>query len=177
VYVTNSSKYALLPVSEMDSSLDTYERMTANFGKDSFEFDVYVISDEKQLSMTVFNEFGTTIASLFYDGVSLDFNSSVFPENLKAEYIIADFQFCLYKSESLKKELSKIGLDLTISSHREKDGKSIIEKRILSKKGKKISEITKCYRAEENGERGSLLSIHYDNILRGYSYTLNGVSE
>ena len=62
----------------MSGTVDSLQKMTANFGKDnSFDFDVYVISDSSQLSMTILNEFGTTMASLFYDGLSLDFDSVI----------------------------------------------------------------------------------------------------
>jgi hypothetical protein len=147
----------------MNGSVDCLQKMTADFGKgNSFDFDVYVISDKTQLSMTVLNEFGTTMASLFYDGVSLDFDSMIFPKNLKAEYIVADFQFILYNVEDLKPALEKIGVNLEVTSE-PVDGE-IAEVRTLSKKGKVISKITK-----------TALTIKYENFLRGYGYTLSEV--
>ena len=163
VYVTNTSKYAILPTTSMNGTVDSLQKMTANFGKDnSFDFDVYVISDSSQLSMTILNEFGTTMASLFYDGASLDFDSVIFPKQLKAEYIVADFQFCLYNVDDLKPALEKIGVNLEVTS--EPAGDEIAEVRTLSKKGKVISKITK-----------TALSIKYENFLRGYSYILSEV--
>lgn len=165
VYVTNTSKYAILPTTSMNGTVDSLQKMTANFGKDnSFDFDVYVISDSSQLSMTILNEFGTTMASLFYDGVSLDFDSVIFPKQLKAEYIVADFQFCLYNVDDLKPALEKIGVNLEVTS--EPAGDEIAEVRTLSKKGKVISKITK-----------TALSIKYENFLRGYSYILSEVGQ
>jgi len=147
----------------MNGTVDSLQKMTANFGKDnSFDFDVYVISDSSQLSMTILNEFGTTMASLFYDGASLDFDSVIFPKQLKAEYIVADFQFCLYNVDDLKPALEKIGVNLEVTS--EPAGDEIAEVRTLSKKGKVISKITK-----------TALSIKYENFLRGYSYILSEV--
>ena len=163
VYVTNTSKYAILPTTSMNGSVDSLQKMTADFGKgNSFDFDVYVISDKTQLSMTILNEFGTTMGSLFYDGVSLDFDSMIFPKALKAEYIVADFQFCLYNVDDLKSALEKIGVNLEVTSE-PLDGE-IAEVRTLSKKGKVISKITK-----------TALSIKYENFLRGYGYTLKEV--
>ncbi len=163
VYVTNTSKYAILPTTSMNGSVDCLQKMTADFGKgNSFDFDVYVISDKTQLSMTVLNEFGTTMASLFYDGASLDFDSMIFPKNLKAEYIVADFQFILYNVEDLKPALEKIGVNLEVTSE-PVDGE-VAEVRTLSKKGKVISKITK-----------TALTIKYENFLRGYGYTLSEV--
>jgi len=165
VYVTNTSKYAILPTTSMSGTVDSLQKMTANFGKDnSFDFDVYVISDSSQLSMTILNEFGTTMASLFYDGLSLDFDSVIFPKQLKAEYIVADFQFCLYNVDDLKPALEKIGVNLEVTS--EPAGDEIAEVRTLSKKGKVISKITK-----------TALSIKYENFLRGYSYILSEVEQ
>ena len=165
VYVTNISKYAILPTTSMNGSVDSLQKMTADFGKDnSFDFDVYVISDSSQLSMTILNEFGTTMASLFYDGLSLDFDSVIFPKQLKAEYIVADFQFCLYNVDDLKPALEKIGVNLEVTS--EPAGDEIAEVRTLSKKGKVISKITK-----------TALSIKYENFLRGYSYILSEVGQ
>lgn len=147
----------------MNGSVDCLQKMTADFGKgNSFDFDVYVISDKTQLSMTVLNEFGTTMASLFYDGASLDFDSMIFPKNLKAEYIVADFQFILYNVEDLKPALEKIGVNLEVTSE-PVDGE-VAEVRTLSKKGKVISKITK-----------TALTIKYENFLRGYGYTLSEV--
>ena len=149
----------------MNGTVDSLQKMTANFGKDnSFDFDVYVISDSSQLSMTILNEFGTTMASLFYDGASLDFDSVIFPKQLKAEYIVADFQFCLYNVDDLKPALEKIGVNLEVTS--EPAGDEIAEVRTLSKKGKVISKITK-----------TALSIKYENFLRGYSYILSEVGQ
>ena len=147
----------------MNGSVDCLQKMTADFGKgNSFDFDVYVISDKTQLSMTVLNEFGTTMASLFYDGASLDFDSMIFPKNIKAEYIVADFQFILYNVEDLKPALEKIGVNLEVTSE-PVDGE-VAEVRTLSKKGKVISKITK-----------TALTIKYENFLRGYGYTLSEV--
>lgn len=175
VYVTNTSKFAILPTDLMEGSVDSVQRMNAKFGEQSFDFDVYVISDSEQLSMTIFNEFGTTMGSLFYDGANLDFESAVFPKNLKSEYIVADFQFCLYKVNELKSALSEIGIDFDVALACGLG--ETTETRTLSKKGKAISKITKKYAsAGENGAE-ELKSICYENFLRGYSYTLTKPEE
>lgn len=178
VYVTNTSKYYVLPPQAMTSSVDSAQRMTARFGEgkkaSEFEFDVYVIADSSQLSMTIFNELGTTMASLFYDGENLDFDSVVFPKNLKAEYIVADFQFCLYDVSQLQAALENIGVKLEVSIADGIGGTST-ETRILSKKDKVISKITKTYGKNSASGAEELKSIDYENFLRGYSYTLLGV--
>ena len=160
----------------MDKTLDGVQRMTAKFGKQAFDFNVYVISDASQLSMTILNEFGTTMGNLFYDGANLDFDSAVFPKNLKSEYIVADFQFCLYRVDDLKAALAKIGVDFESAIACGDDGITT-ETRILSKKGTQISKITKTYAKNPKSDSEILQSIQYENFLRGYGYTLVGVEE
>ena len=147
--------------------------MNASFGENEFEADVYVIADKSQLSMSVISEFGATLAELFYDGKKLDFESSVFPKNLKAEYIVADFQFCLYDEEALKSALKKSGIDFVEYLEEMPDGNSA-ETRILLQKGKEISKITKKYEKNLQTSANELKSIKYENFLRGYSYELSG---
>ena len=183
VYVTNSAKFTILPPSAMSGNLDGLQKMSAAFGKQSFDAEIFVVSDQEQLSMTILNEFGTTMASLFYDGASLDFESGVFPKNLKAEYIVADFQFCLYNAGELKSALEKIGVDFEESIFcPAEDRIGTVVTRTLSQKGKIISKITKNYaKSEQTGAGKSagekLHSIRYENFLRGYSYELTGVAE
>ena len=149
--------------------------MCADFGGQVFDFNVYVISDSEKLSMTILNEFGTTLGNLFYNGSLLDFESTVFPKNLKAEYIVADFQLCLYQFDNLKTELSKIGLEFENTLEYETDG-TCIETRILRQKNKMVSKITKNFITDSvSAENTKMLkSIRYENFLRGYSYTLTG---
>ena len=180
VYVTNFSKYALLPPSAMSGKVDSLQRMSAKFGNgekaQELEFDVYVISDQEQLSMTIFNEFGVTMGSLLYDGATLDFESSVFPANFKPEYIVADLQFFLYDASELKSALNKIGIDFEISIACGDDGITT-ETRTLSSKGKPVSKIVKKLSPSENTDSQNagliqIQEIQYENFLRGYSYSL-----
>lgn len=149
------------------------QRMEAKFGKNEFEADVYVISNDDQLSMTIMSEFGTTVAELYYDGEELDFASSVFPKNLRAEYIVADFQFCLYDIDALKSALEKAGVDFEVWLEEMPDG-NWAESRILRQKGKTIAKVTKKYEKNLKTEANELKSIKYENFLRGYSYELTG---
>lgn len=163
VYVTNSAKFALLPPESMAGVVDKEQKLSARFGKFEFETDIYTLADSEQLSMIIMSEFGTTMASFFYDGESLDFDTGVFPKEFKAEYIIADFQFGMYDEAPVKAELAKIGIDFEVNQYCEAD-RTCYEIRTLSQKGKVIEKITKSEEA-----------IHYENFLRGYSYTLTGV--
>ena len=147
----------------MSGVVDKEQQLSARFGKYEFDTDIYTLADSEQLSMIIMSEFGTTMASFFYDGETLDFEHGVFPQKFKAEYIIADFQFGMYDFQAVKSELEKIGIDFEVNQYCEADG-TCYEIRTLSQKGKVIEKITK---SEE--------SIHYENFLRGYSYTLTGV--
>ena len=135
VFVTNSSKYELLPPTAMRGSIEELQRMEAFFGKNHIEADIYVIANEDQLSMILMSEFGTTVASLFYDDENLDFESTLFPKKFKPEYIVADFQFCLYDEEALKTALKKSGVDFEEYLEEMPDG-NWTETRKLLKKGK-----------------------------------------
>ena len=169
VYVTNSAKFALLPPESMAGVVDKEQKLSARFGKFEFETDIYTLADSEQLSMIIMSEFGTTMASFFYDGENLDFDHGVLPQKIKAEYIIADFQFGMYDEALVKQELEKIGIDFELTRSCETDG-TCLEIRTLSQKGKMIEKITKRGHSEQAEE-----SIQYENFLRGYSYTLTGV--
>lgn len=160
VYVTNSARFYILEPSAMSGSVDGVQRMTASFGKNAepVSFDVYVIADSEMLSMTVFNEFGTTLAELFYDGARIDFASSVFPAGLNPEYIVADFQFCLYDCEKLSAALNASGLDFAVEKT------EFGEIRTIQSNGTVVVRIL----IEPS-------VIQYENILRGYSYRLESV--
>ena len=121
------------------------------------------------------------MANLIYDGTTIDFDSTVFPKQLKPEYIVADFQFCLYDAGELKSSLKKIGVDFEESiACPANDESGTVITRTLSKKGKIISKITKIYEkspdsansADTATEVERLKSIKYENILRGYIYEL-----
>lgn len=177
VFVANSSKFDILPPQAMTGSIEELQRMEAVFGKTQIEAEIYVIANSDQLSMILMSEFGTTVAELFYDGENLDFESLVFPKKLKPEYIVADFQFALYDAEILKKELAKSDVDFKVSV--EEKNSELIETRTLSQKGRLIARITKTRRSDSNNQNSGLGggAIKYENLLRGYSYELTGVSE
>ena len=176
VYVTNSSNYELLPTTYIEEKIDSLQKMTASFktGKNQSEFsaDVFVLADKTQISMTIMSDLGTTIASLFYDGSSIEFDSELLPKNLRPEYVIADFQQAFYDAQKLRSELLKIGIEFEASFKNNSDG-GFTETRILSQKERKISKITKTYSKGKSGGK-ILKSVRYENFLRGYEYSLIG---
>ncbi len=174
VYVTNSAEFSLLSPSCMSGELDCFQRMTAVFGEGKsqreFSFDAYVVSNKDGLSICILNEFGTTLSELFYDGESIDFDSSVFPAAVKAEYIVADFQFCLYDADALRNSLKNAGIDFEVSV--EEENGEITECRLIKKDGKIISKITKKTNCGTDGKKENPHFIKCENFLRKYSYTL-----
>lgn len=154
VYVTNSNKVYLLPAEEMDGSEDCLQLLNGVFGETSFTLMIYFQADQKGIFMSLLNDFGTDMGTLSYDGEKVVFDSAVFPQNLKAEYILLDIQNAYYKSEALQKLYESSGLTF----EEEKSENTI--RRI--KNGKKIvEEIT----INDN-------SIKIENYLRGYEYNL-----
>lgn len=160
VYVTNTNKMYLLPSGEMEASEDCLQLLNGSFGDRSFTLMLYFQADQSGLFLTLLNDFGTDMGNLSYDGEEVLFDSAVFPENLKAEYILLDIQNAYYKIQSLQSAYQAAGL---IFEEEINDSGKI--RRI--KKGKKvIEEIT----FNSN-------SIKIDNYLRAYQYNLTKSEE
>ena len=100
------------------------------------------------------------MGNLSYDGEEVVFNSAVFPENLKAEYILLDIQNAYYKNQSLQNAYEQVGL--TFEEEKTEEG---IIRRV--KNGKKIVEEITI----------NLNSIKINNYLRGYQYNLTKAEE
>jgi hypothetical protein len=162
VYITNQAKYILLPPPSIDVPLDMAQHISGSYGKRQFVMDAWVQADASSITMTLLNSFGSNMGSLLYDGNSVILDSSYFPSALKPEYIIADFQFCFYRVDVLAEALRSIGLTLEIN-RRESLGVTLVEQRRILSGTKKIIEIEKTPHM-----------IRYNNLLRNYSYTLEG---
>ncbi len=157
VYVTNSKKYYLISPQNLDSVIDSQVLLEGEFGENSFNFLSYVQADKEQISLSIFTDFGNLLGELIFDGYSVVLDSSIFPKNLKPEYIVADLQFAFYNFDAVKSSLKKINLDFQKTDENTrviKDGSKIIEK------------ITK----EQN-----VTTIQ--NFLRGYKYILTEATE
>lgn len=162
VYVTNQVKYILLPPEDIAVSLDMVQHISGIYGKQQFVMDTWVQADVSSITMMFFNNFGSNMGELLYDGKTVLLESPYFPSSLKPEYVIADFQFCFYRSDILAEALKDIGLILEINNI-EIPGTDPLERRIILSGTKKIIEIEKTPKR-----------VLYNNILRGYSYTLEG---
>ncbi|MBQ6779946.1 MAG: DUF3261 domain-containing protein [Treponema sp.] len=162
VYVTDKAQFNLLPTTAVEKNFDAVQHFKATFGEKEFESDVLLIADSEKLVMTILNNFGATMGELNYNNDLVVFNSDLFPKALKAEYIVADVQFCLYRVDALAKAMEDIGLKLVVSIADKIDGNSV-ETRSIFEGEKEIAHIEK-----------SIGKITYTNFLREYSYTLQG---
>ena len=153
VYITNSKKITLLEPQYANSNIDGILLLTGKFNDTSFSMMSYSQIDNKQISLSLFNDFGTDMGSLFYDGQKVLFESAYLPSKLPGEYIIADIQNAFYDFEALKENFALVKLvfeeseDKTV--RRIFDGKKLIEEIINTE-----SQIT------------------VTNYLRGYQYNL-----
>jgi hypothetical protein len=152
-YLTDGSKFFLLPPGGTEKSMDMAQHISASYGGQDYFFNAWVKADEAGMEMTLFNELGVNMGELSYRDGAVNISSPIFPKSLRPEYIVADFQLCFYKPLLLRRALKDCGLLF------ETEG-SI--RRVL--KGKKtITEI------EKTGA-----SVKLANRLRGYVYTLEG---
>jgi len=161
VYVTNTHVIDLLPPQDIDGPIDSLYMLNGKFGETSFYIQAYMQADANGIFISLLNDFGTDMGSLSYTGQRLSFDSAVFPQSLKPQYVAADIQFTYYNSDAVSRVLSASGLGFTLEK---KDGGTEI-RRIMD--GKKcIEEITK-----------SSGSVKIVNFLRGYEYDLTEAAQ
>jgi len=153
VYLTDTSKFFLLPAGAIEKPMDMAQYISASFQNQDYLMLSWVKADETAVEMTLLNEMGATMGELSYRDGIIFFSSPLFPDSFKPEYIIADFQLCFYNTALLGRALKNCGLVL-------ESGGTV--RRIL--KGKNlICEIEK-----------SAKMVKITNHLRGYTYTLEG---
>ena len=152
-YLTDDSRFFLLPPEEIDKPIDMAQQISASFDGGDYFLNAWVMADQKGMDMILLNELGVNMGELSYRDGAVSFSSLVFPNSLRPEYIIADFQLCFYKDTALRQALDKCGLSLESTM----SGRRVYQKRKL------ILEI-------ENTGR----SVKFTNHLRGYTYTLEG---
>jgi len=156
VWLTDSSKYILLPTEDIEYSMDMPQLVSASYGNRDYYLNAWVKADEAGLNMTLVNELGANMGELSYRDGAVSFSSAVFPPSLGPEYIVADFQLCFYKAPALRKALEDCGLSLDVS----------IEDRAVRRifQGKNV-----IIEIEKN-----MNTVKLENHLRKYTYTLEG---
>ena len=161
VFITDRVQYILLPAREMEKEVDGVQRITGKFGDQVFVMEAWVKADKSGIDMAFFNSFGAGLGNFSFNDEAVSLNSPVFPQNLKAEYLAADFQFCFFNFYALKQTLENLGLVFELS--REDENGADTEIRRIAEGKNIIIEIEKTAN-----------QVRYMNFLRGYSYTLDG---
>ncbi|MDR0877097.1 MAG: DUF3261 domain-containing protein [Treponema sp.] len=162
VYITDRSKYILLPPSDIEVSLDMPQQIAGRYGKQEFVMDAWALADEDGINLALLNSFGANMGELKFSDGTLSFSSPLLPSSIKPEYIVADFQFCFYRVDALAEALKACGLNLLVEQrHIENEGS--VEIRTITEDKKIIIEIEK-----------TVTAVRYRNLLRGYAYTLGG---
>jgi hypothetical protein len=133
--------------------MDMAQYISAAYGGQDYYFNAWVQADETSIEMTLFNELGASMGELRYNEGFVELSSPVFPNSLKPEYIVADFQLCFYNPIMLRDALKNCGLAFEANEkfRRVLQGKNV------------IIEIEK----DQN-------RVQIKNHLRGYSYILEG---
>jgi len=152
-YLADRSKFILLAPAAIARPLDMAQYISASYNGQSFYFSAWVLADENGIDISLFNELGAAMGELSYREGVVNLSSAVFPQSLKPEYIVADFQLCFYDPDLVRSALKNCGLVMeTQNEHRR-----IFEGKNL------IMEIEK--------DSGAVKLV---NHLRGYSYILEG---
>jgi hypothetical protein len=162
VYITDTSKYILLPPSDIEVPLDMPQQIAGLYGTQKFVMDAWALADEEGINLVILNSFGANMGELKFSKETLSFSSSLLPASIKPGYIVADFQFCFYRVDALTEALKACGLDFAAEQRFTENG-DFIEIRTITEGKKVIIEIEKTKN-----------SVSYQNHLRGYSYTLAG---
>lgn len=163
VYVTNTTKVPLLPVSAIKEELDLFQIFEGKFGHKSFPNTMLNLqSDSEGIVILMLNDLGIEIGSIEYNGKSCVMNSSFFPKNLKAEYIVLDLQNAYADAEELKAHYKKYKLDFDETSAMVNGQEAKI--RTICKDGNIIEQIVL-----QNS------NVEIKNKLRDYTYKLSFV--
>lgn len=158
VYVTNTKKIFLLMPEYSAAITDAVQLLEGSFGKTKFSLLSYTQIDQKGISLSLFNDFGTDMGNLSFNGEKINFDSAYFPSALPAEYIVNDIQNAFYDVKALSRnyENAKLIFENTENGEYRRvfDGKNLIEEiRVLNN------------------------TVIIKNFLRGYEYKLTKVEE
>jgi hypothetical protein len=164
VAITSRARYFLLPPSAIEEPLDMPQQVTGRYGEQEFIMDCWVQANGQGITIALFNSFGTEAGYLAFTDGAVSFFSSVFPPDLKAEYIVADFQFCFYRVDLLSQALKDSGLTLIVEIRDGIEEKESQEVRTIFAGKKPVVEIVKTESA-----------VSLKNFPRDYSYTLRGM--
>ena len=152
-WLTDRSKYILLPPEDIENPIDMPQFVSASYGGQDYFLNAWVKADETGMNMTLINSLGANMGELSYYYGAVSFSSPVFPQSFAAEFIVADFQLCFYNTLALRRALEDCGLSIEETGA----GRCILQGKNV------IIEIEKSQNA-----------VKLVNHLRGYAYTLEG---
>lgn len=161
VYVTNSKPICILEPQFISKPVDSVFQLNGTFGKNSFTLLSYIVADDSGIFISLFNDFGTDMGSIEYDGNSVQVLPEIFPPNFDGEYMISAFQDAFYDVLKTKENLLSVGLDFIVEIY---DGENSSQEIRKITKGKKIIEQITIQ------DEGKIVKI--ENFLRNYSFTL-----
>ncbi len=164
VYITNTKRISLLPVSGIEKNVDILQHISGNFGKQHFSLQSYTIADDNGISLNLMNEMGTDLGFLSFQNNQLELNSAFFPKNIKLQYIIIDFQFCYYSPSVIAPVLKNSDLTFKVTTTVSADSETEIRTIYDNKKCIETIEKKKNY-------------IKITNNLRKYEYILQDITE
>ena len=162
IYVTNTKKTHLLPPQLMKTPVEGVFLFTGSFGGKNASAPVFVKADKNGVFMQMLSALGSTVATLSFEGEGVDFTSSIFPDDLKAEYIVADFQFAYYDFDQTRSALASSSLIFTEERTATGYTRSIFAKKKL------VAQYTVDTASN---------TVVVKNLLRGYEYSLLGASD
>ena len=156
IYITNSKTVNLLNPTKACVVFEGLQALNGSFGSQSFTLLSYTQIDAKGINLSLMNDFGADMGNLFYDGISVIFDTAYFPKALPGEYIICDIQNAYYDKDELRTNFEAAGLKFVVITEENAveirkifDGQNLIEEISISQNEVKIQ-----------------------NFLRGYSYQL-----
>lgn len=160
VYVTNTQRFSLLPPDNLEAPFEAEQLLSGRFGENTFVLRSFLQMTDDTLLLSLFNDFGTGLGTLLYDGKTVSFESNVFSKAIKAEYIAADLQFAYYRADRIQRALAAAGVAFTVERTADSEVRTLKSGDIL------IEEIIK-----------SSGTVTFKNHLRRYEYALQEAAE
>ncbi len=160
VYITDTKKISVLPPQYMDGELESLQFFSGSFKSHTFSSQVYIQADQEGVSMLLLNDLGVSMGTLSYSAEKLSFSSPYFPQNINAEYILADFQNTYYDTVALQKNYAAAGLAFYCKDEGNREWRRIQDGEYI------IEEI------EKDGQ-----NVTITNRLRSYTYELKEIKE
>lgn len=156
VFVTNTKPVKLLPPESFAGEpVDSLYAFELTFSDTTLSCLSWVTVSSSEIFLSAFNDMGISMGEISYTGNDLLYESTFLPENLKAEYVIADIQNIFYEYGVLEQNYGKKGLDVVD----ERDDADTV--RNIYSGNDLIESIT--FTDD---------SIYLKNYLRGYEYVL-----